>query len=187
MPPKNPSPAPSGNVRPLPKQPLSVDGFARRQALNAGATPGRSRTNGQPQNATGAKKTSTPRAFQQPKTPPKSPKKVWKQLQIPLILLGGFVGGFLVQTPWVGIALAGIYSVIALFGKIPSRITFSLAAVAVGAVCVLFLFKPNRELASIFTTYTFILLATGVLCMIRESHEEQRRFKKKSRKSRSRH
>ncbi|HSD56000.1 MAG TPA: hypothetical protein VLA92_02505 [Candidatus Saccharimonadales bacterium] len=108
------------------------------------------------------------------KPAPQKPSR-WQRWQMPLILLGGMIGGFLVQTTWIGVAMIVIYGVFAMILRIPSRTTFALAALSVVAITVMLLFKPNEQLASNFTTYTFLLLVIGVIALIIEGRPPKRR------------
>jgi hypothetical protein len=99
----------------------------------------------------------------------------WQRFQMPLILLGGMIGGFMVQTAWIGIAMIVAYGITALIIRVPSRTTFALAALSVAAITVMLLVKPNAELASNFTTYTFLLLVVGVITLIIEGRPQKRR------------
>jgi hypothetical protein len=105
----------------------------------------------------------------------------WGRMQLPLILLGGMIGGFIVQTTWLGVAAIVIYGLAALILRISSRTTFSLAALSVAVVTVLLLFKPDLQLAGDFTTYTFLLLGIGVITLIIEGRPIKRRNKRNRR------
>lgn len=99
----------------------------------------------------------------------------WERLQLPLILTGGTLAGFLLRAEAFGIAAIAVYSLCALIFRIPSRTTFSLAALSIAAVTCLLLFKPDLQLAGNFTTYTFLLLVTGVITLIIEGRPLKRR------------
>lgn len=113
------------------------------------------------------------RPFYKPAPPAKRSR--WQRWQMPLILTAGTIGGFLVQNEWVGIILIAIYGLFALILRIPSRTTFALAALSIAAITVMLLAKPNEELATNFTTYTFLLLVVGVISLIMEGRPVKRR------------
>ena len=155
------------------QQPISVDGMMRRPS-GAGTTP---RTNPQSVTMHRTAPRSAPAAPERPFYKPAAPAKPtrWQRWQMPLILTGGTIGGFLVQTAWIGIAMIAIYGLFAVILRIPSRTTFALAALSVAAITVMLLAKPNEELATNFTTYTFLLLVVGVISLIIEGRPVKRR------------
>ncbi len=99
----------------------------------------------------------------------KKQRRVWRRLQLPLLLAVGLMGGLLAQNVLLGCILASLYGVIALIKRIPSRTTFALATMGLAVVCALLLIKPNGELITNFSTYTFIFLIFGVVLLARES------------------
>lgn len=111
-----------------------------------------------------------------PPTPPKE-RRWLKRLQLPLIIIAAMGGGLLVQNIAIGVSLSAAYGLAALIWRIPSRSTFALATLSLAAVCLLLLFKPNGELISNFSTYTFIFLIIGVLSLTKESRMPQRKHR----------
>jgi hypothetical protein len=116
---------------------------------------------------------TTERPFYKPAPPAKRSR--WQRWQMPLILTAGTIGGFLVQNEWIGIVMIAVYGLFALILRIPSRTTFALAALSIAAITVMLLAKPNEELATNFTTYTFLLLVVGVISLIIEGRPVKRR------------
>jgi hypothetical protein len=108
----------------------------------------------------------------------------WQKIQLPLILFGGTISGFMIQTMALGMLVIGIYGIYAIVTKVPSRTTFMLAALCVGAVTILLLLKPNAELAANFSTYTFLLLVIGVFTLLREGRPLKRRKRSRTRSRR---
>lgn len=132
-------------------------------------------------NTAGAAAIAQPYATAQPKqrrqfsTPPSGKPGRWERLQLPLILTGGTLAGFMLRAEAFGIAAVAVYGLFALIFRVPSRTTFSLAALSIAAVTCLLLFKPDLQLAGNFTTYTFLLLVTGVITLIIEGRPLKRR------------
>jgi len=129
----------------------------------------------------------------QPVVPPREPRVYaqptkkqgfWQRLQLPLILFGGTISGFMIQTMALGMLVIGIYGIYAIVTRVPSRTTFMLAALCVGAVTILLLLKPNAELAGNFSTYTFLLLVIGVFTLLREGRPLKRRKRSRTRSRR---
>jgi hypothetical protein len=108
----------------------------------------------------------------------------WQKIQLPLILFVGTLSGFLIQTMIFGMLAIAVYGVYAVIAKVPSRTTFMLAALSVGAVTILLLVKPDAELAGNFSTYTFLLLVIGVFTLLREGRPLKRRKRSRSRNRR---
>lgn len=108
----------------------------------------------------------------------------WQKMQLPLILFAGTLSGFLIQTMALGMLVIAIYGIYAIIARVPSRTTFMLAALSVGAVTVLLLLKPNAELAGNFSTYTFLLLVIGVFTLLREGRPLKRRKRSRARNRR---
>lgn len=108
-------------------------------------------------------------------TPPARKASRLERFQLPLIIIGASIAGLFIQNEVVGIAAVVAYSLCAFIFRIPSRTTFALATLSIVAVACLLLFKPNLELASNFTTYTFLLLVTGVITLIVEGRPLKRR------------
>ena len=158
-----------------------IDGFARSntrpQLINSrptvttnpgvAATANETHQRAQPQEHRLIKKQFTP--------PPTGKTSRWKKLQLPLIISSATIVGLFLKTEAVGITAVVIYSLFAFIFRIPARTTFALAAMSMAAVTCLLLFKPDLELAGNFTTYTFLLLVTGVITLIVEGKPLKRR------------
>ncbi|HEU4913920.1 MAG TPA: hypothetical protein VFT16_00735 [Candidatus Saccharimonadales bacterium] len=108
----------------------------------------------------------------------------WQKAQLPLIVFGGTIAGFFIQTIAFGMIVIAVYGVYALAAKTPSRTTFMLATFSVGTVTCLLLVKPNPELAANFSTYTFLLLVIGVIALLREGRPLKRRKRSRTRRHR---
>jgi hypothetical protein len=154
-------------------RPASVDGVIHRTTPSPSRKiPSPSASAGQPAN-----KATGPAKSERPFYTPAPPKRVsrWERFQTPLILLGGMIGGFMIQNTTIGVIMILAYGISALIFRIQSRTTFALAALSVAAITVMLLVKPNAELASNFTTYTFLLLVIGVITLIIEGRPPKRR------------
>ncbi|HSX35381.1 MAG TPA: hypothetical protein VLH84_00430 [Patescibacteria group bacterium] len=113
--------------------------------------------------------------------PPRAQRTRWSRLQLPAIVLAGLVGGALVQDATIGALLAAAYGLVALIWRLPSRITFALAALSLVAVCAMLLLKPDGQLMGNFATYTFIFLIIGVVSLARESRLPRSPYQRKKR------
>jgi hypothetical protein len=109
------------------------------------------------------------RPFSQPRPAPAATRSRWQTLQLPLLLLGGTLGGFFADTLAIGLALVVVYAAAAFVTRIPSRTTFSLALLLLGAISVMLLIKPSLPLMRNFSTYAFMLLIVGVITLGREA------------------
>lgn len=99
--------------------------------------------------------------------------KSWKErLQLPLIIIGGMLAGFAIQSALLGQALIVAYGVACLIYRIPSRISFGLALAALSATTGLLVLIGNVVLSQTFATYTFLLLVVGVISLNRELKRE---------------
>lgn len=104
-------------------------------------------------------------------SPPKE-RRVPEWIQLPLIIAGGMLAGLAIQSPVLGQAVLVVYGIVAFFLRIPSRITFVLALLAMVATTVLLVFKGDIFMAQNFATYTFLLLVVGVITLNRELKKE---------------
>jgi hypothetical protein len=161
-----------------PKRPLNIDGVRQREALRGSqpyAGPGAA--------AAGLHRASMPvqtmqtaltRPFQ---TVPRENERatLWDRLQLPLLILGGMLAGFMVQSLAFGLVLIAAYGVVALAVRIPSRVSFMLAFMSLVTVMVLLVAKPDTTLAGNFSTYTFLLLVIGVIALAIEARPPKRR------------
>lgn len=143
------------------QQPVAIDGFRPRpsqaQAIAVPAAP--------PQR----------RLYFKPAAAAREPKRnVWQKLQMPLLLLAGSTGGFLAGDLVFGLVVLTAYAVLALVTRIPSRTTFTLAFLLLGAISVMLLLKPNMQLIGNFATYAFVLLLIGAITLGRESRLPKR-------------
>ena len=155
------------------QQPVSVDGMMRRHSSPSTSPRINPPSVTMHRTAPRSPAVAVERPFYKPATPAKRSR--WQRWQMPLILTGGTIGGFLVQTAWIGITMIAIYGLFAIILRIPSRTTFALAALSIAAITVMLLAKPNQELATNFTTYTFLLLVVGVISLIIEGRPAKRR------------
>lgn len=159
--------------RPSPKQP--VDGISRRQVSKASAVSA---------GAVIAQPVSRPQ-YERPQFAPPQPKHgFWQKMQLPLIVFGGTLAGFLIQATAFGMILIALYGIYAFITRVPSRTTFILAALSVGTVACLLLIKPDPELVTSFSTYTFLLLVIGVIALLREGRPLKRRKRSRDRRRR---
>lgn len=117
------------------------------------------------------------RMYFQPR-PIKRERRFLKKLELPLLLAGGMIGGFLADNIVVGLALLTIYGIVAFVTRIPSRTTFALALLLLIAISVLLLVKPNPQLIQNFASYTFVLLLIGVITLGRETKMPKRTRRK---------
>lgn len=99
-------------------------------------------------------------------------RRVPEWVQLPLIIAGGMLAGLAIQSPALGQAALVVYGMVAFFLRIPSRITFVLALLAMVATTVLLVFKGDIFMAQNFATYTFLLLVVGVITLNRELKKE---------------
>jgi hypothetical protein len=113
--------------------------------------------------------------------PPQPKRGLWQKMQLPLIVFAGTLAGFLIQTSAFGMMIIALYGVYAVITGVPSRTTFILAALSVGTVACLLLIKPDPELVTNFSTYTFLLLVIGVIALLREGRPLKRRKRSRTR------
>lgn len=132
---------------------------------------------------------ATPAVASAPSRPAPSNEPIYKKrsawrerLELPLLITSGIIGGFLVQTAWFGVPVVLAYGLYALIFRVPSRTTFTLAALSLVAVSMLLLFKPDMQLASNFTTYTFLLLVIGVITLTIEGRPIRRKRRHRNRR-----
>jgi hypothetical protein len=91
---------------------------------------------------------------------------------MPFIITLAMMGGMLAQSVVLGQIALVVYGLIAFIWRIHSRVTFTLALVALAATIVLLVGRGNVSLSQNFATYTFLLLATGVITLGRELKKE---------------
>jgi hypothetical protein len=122
------------------------------------------------------------RQFQLPQQGrPKLLVRIWNRIRLPSLLIGGIAAGLLLQQAWFGIAAITLYGILSFVLHVPSRTTFALATVALGAVCAILLAGSNREVAHSFATYTFLLLVLGVIALSFEAKPQRRRKRQNGR------
>jgi hypothetical protein len=159
-----------------PKRPLNIDGVRHRDALSKSqpyAGPGAAAA-GLHRPASMPMQTALTRPFQS--VPDQNGRTtLWHRLQLPLLILGGMLAGFMVQSLAFGLMLIAAYAVAALVLKIPSRVSFMLAFMSLVTVMVLLVAKPDTALAGNFSTYTFLLLVIGVIALAIEARPPKRR------------
>jgi hypothetical protein len=157
-----------------PKRPLSVDGVRRRQAAITVRPP----YNGPGSAAAVAHPQVQPKTRQRPfqRTPGEHKHTgFWQRLQLPLLVAGSMLAGFLVESLVIGLALISIYGVAAFIQRVPSRVSFMLSFISMITVIVLLVAKPGTPLAGNFATYTFLLLVIGVIALAIEARPPKRR------------
>jgi hypothetical protein len=89
-----------------------------------------------------------------------------QKVQAAVLLLGAIGIGVLIQSLTLGELIVGAYAVYALVRRVESRITFSLALIALACILLLIVTKgSNNIMSEYFTIYTFFLLATGVISL----------------------
>lgn len=93
------------------------------------------------------------------------------RLQLPLVIIGGMIGGVLVQSLVAGQIILAIYAIVALIFRIDSRTTFVAAFLSVCALVGLIVFKGGTPLATNLAVYSFILLIIGAMTLWRELRE----------------
>jgi hypothetical protein len=164
-----------------PKRPLSVDGVRRRQA----AAISRPSYSGPGSAAVVAHPQVQPKTHQRPfqrASADQTRTGFWQRLQLPLLVAGSMLAGFLVESLVIGLVLISLYGVIAFIQRIPSRVSFMLSFISMITVIVLLVAKPGTPLAGNFATYTFLLLVIGVIALAIEARPPKRRTR--SRRSR---
>ena len=150
------------------RQPMTIDGF-RPQSSQAQAIAVPAETAYRPQR----------RQYFKPAPATRAPaRNIWQKLQMPLLLLAGSTGGFLAGDLVFGLVLLTGYAILAFVTRIPSRTTFTLAFLLLGAISVMLLLKPDMQLIGNFATYAFVLLLIGVVTLGRESRLPKRTRRK---------
>lgn len=79
-------------------------------------------------------------------------------------LIGMVLLGFLAQFQWVGNSIILLYAIIALWRKIPAKITFVAALLALAMVPIAIL-AANWLVAQNFAAYAFSLFVFGIVIM----------------------
>jgi len=174
----------NSNIRPqaqATRRPQLIDGVRRPAMAALPERPYAPMLRPQLSAAPAAVQTLTPVVRRMTFQPPvvKKQHRMWRRLQLPVLVCLGLIGGLLAQNMLAGCVLAAAYGIIALVRRIPSRNTFALATMGLAVVCILLLVKPNGELVTNFSTYTFIFLITGVLSLSRESRLPRRTKRKR--------
>jgi hypothetical protein len=122
--------------------------------------------------------TSQPkRAYAKPQ--PDERPSFWQRLQLPLVILGGLIIGFFMQSLTFGVALIALYGVLAVICKVQSRVTFVLSFLSLVATVLLLVIKRNPEQSGNFATYTFLLLVVAVISLMIESKTAKPHYKKR--------
>lgn len=120
---------------------------------------------------------SKPRTYFKPQAAPKE-HGFWQKVQLPMLLLAGAIGGFFADNLVLGLALTSGYAVFAIIRRVPSRTTFTLAFLLLGAISLMLLLKPSTQLVRNFATYAFVLLLAGVITLGREARLPKRMRRK---------
>ena len=123
----------------------------------------------------------TRKGFRDFRPPKESEDKasLFKRLQMPVIIILGIIGGFLVQSAPVGQTIIIGYGVIALIMSVDSRTTFTLALLAIITTVLLLSLQHNSLLAQTFAGYALLLFLVGVLCAAREVRAQKALLSKK--------
>jgi hypothetical protein len=98
-------------------------------------------------------------------TPPKSQKTPYRQYI--LLVIAAALIGFLAQFQWLGSIAVGVYAIYALWGKVPSRMTFMMALMALGLVPVAVVIG-RWLVAQNFGAYSFLLFVVGLISLTLE-------------------
>lgn len=96
-------------------------------------------------------------------------KHWWQRLAFPAVILLCLCASFLVQSLPLGMAAIAVYAAVAWIKKLPSRYSFIMAFLSLATVIVLLVVRQNVDLASNFSTYTFLLLVVGIISVMLES------------------
>lgn len=115
----------------------------------------------------------------QPPEEPEPKRNFFRRLQMPVIIMLGVVGGFLVQSPAVGQVVICVYGVLALLFRIDSRTTFMLAFLSIASTVLLVILQHESLLGQTFAGYTLLLFLIGVLCAAREVRAQKSLLSKK--------
>lgn len=151
------------------RRPLALDGVQPRQTITS-----------QPGAPTSSDATRPPmrRTYAKPRPATAPSRGVWQKLQLPLLLLGAAIAGFVVDNLLLGLSLLALYAIAAFVTHISSRVTFTLALLLLIAISILLLFKPNMQLIRTFATYTFVLVTVGVITLGKEARLPKRTRRK---------
>jgi hypothetical protein len=161
------------------KRPLTVDGVQQHRYPDHAHPPGSFTPSTNTQHPNRQQRTSR-RPFELADGSRRKQHGFWKRFQLPLIISGGMIAGFLVQSLWFGIAAIAVYGVLVAKFHIHSQISFALAFISLLTVPVLLLFKSNVDLAGNFATYTFLLLVIGVIALSFEARPQVRKRKRRT-------
>jgi energy-coupling factor transporter transmembrane protein EcfT len=96
-------------------------------------------------------------------------RRWWQRLAFPAVILLCLCASFLVQSLPLGMGAIAVYAVVAWIKKLPSRYSFVMAFLSLTTVIVLLVVRQNVDLASNFSTYTFLLLVVGIISVMLES------------------
>jgi len=149
------------SIKPTPKQ--TLQGQPQQKTIAAARQP-------QPQPVANANTQPQPQrlTFEAPQQlQPR--RRWWQRLAFPAIILLCLCASFLVQSLPLGMAAIAVYAVVAWFKKLPSRYSFVMAFLSLATVVVLLVVRQNVDLASNFSTYTFLLLVVGIVSVMLES------------------
>lgn len=97
-------------------------------------------------------------------------RKHWNlgKLAIVGITLGVIFGGLSLFSLQLGQIVIGIYAIIAVWRRLPSRLTFLLALLMFGGIILSQLFIPDSGISENLAVYAFLLLCVGTLSLARE-------------------
>lgn len=87
------------------------------------------------------------------------------RLQLPLIILGAFIIGPIIQSLVIGEIIITIYGAYAIFRHVPSRTTFLLAVIVLLGITSLYAIGNTNSLAINFAVYCFLLFIVGTVSL----------------------
>lgn len=114
-------------------------------------------------------------SFEAP-NPPKRSRRLWlRALLFPVAILFSLFASFLVQSQPLGIGALVIYGIVAWVRRVPSSYSFVMAVISLITALALLLTRPTIDLATNFSTYTFLLFVIGIISAVRESQSYPKR------------
>jgi hypothetical protein len=95
--------------------------------------------------------------------------RVWNKVQL-VVAAGLIIGiGVLMQSLIIGELCILAYAIFAVARRVPSHTTFMLAGISLASILVLMRVNSYSPLAGNFAVYAFMLLALGVITLVRET------------------
>ncbi len=101
-------------------------------------------------------------------------RKHWHlgKLAIVGITLGVIFGSLSLFSLQLGQIVIAIYAIIAVWRRLPSRLTFLLALLMFGGIILTQLFTPDSGISENLAVYAFLLLCVGTLSLAREVRQD---------------